>query len=808
MPNNGLVSPGIKDSASLIYYEGMLILYGISNFLNDFFSDENLYLYDLEGYEWVRVISEGGFNITAFHMAKIQGKSMFVYFGNNANGLVNIVRKLDLESYEWEIVGEVEDRYFLGYSACEVGDILYFINAYNYEGPYEPILSINVADHPTEIVAVAPRLNWPRKRQGHCMVAVNDKITIIGGLAEDSVTYLDDVWQLDVDTVTWTELPLAGDTFEGRAFMTCQLISGVIFVIGGKSNTQVYSDTFFLNLKSFSWVKIKPVSNINSENYGSCSVNGNFIYTTFGCTSKGFLDTIFIYNFIDNTLKISYLKKGPKIKLAAHNCWIETKRDFDNIFIVNGENFNGTPNRNLYKVTIYANNSEEYNSEILMESDELARFESVLVKTENYVFLIFGMMKNAFLIDSIVYINLKSYDVGSIHDTGMHTYNHAACHLRDKIYVFGGGGTHGISAKISATSKLFSIFGTLNDSFTISCGPGSIEPDCKPCGQGSYYDESSKICIPCPPGTYSIEFGAASLLSCTLCSENSYSDTYGSIYCKECPLSSYCPIGSSSLNLSFSTYSEVLLSSQPSSYKANNSLIYQINDIAIFIFLGLSFFLLILLILIKFIRQNLKKLDLYSSSHNTLEKNPIIVRKTLLGGFFSFMFFIAAYFIVLIEILSYFKDNVVENKTLIPLVIEDKPIYSDYFIVKIEFSMFGGSCKSIQDGGSMKMFINEINMNFIEKSYTVVPESDTKKCVIEMLYRNFSITYEAYIYLEVRDYIAYARMISVNVETNSSIPKESSIIEQSIVPNNNNEVFNGNSYSEFFIKVTPSVINI
>ncbi|OMJ95575.1 hypothetical protein SteCoe_991 [Stentor coeruleus] len=803
LPNNGLDSPGIKDSASFIYHEGKLILYGSSNIFDKFSSEENLYIYDMETLAWNKTITKGNINKVFFHKAVIQKKSMFIYFGHDDNGPTNILKRLDLDTYTWEYIGKIDERYFLGFIACEVENILYFLHAYTNNTIYEPILSIDIATNPTMIFEVAPRFEWPRKRQGHCMITMNNKLVIIGGLAEDDLTYLDDVWQLDTETVIWTKLVISGDSFKGRAYMSCYIFDGMIFLSGGKNNNDIFDDTLFLNLKSFTWTKINPLSSINFKTYSSCVVSGNFIYTAFGVSINGYLDTIFLYNFTSNSLKVSYHELGPKIKLANHVCWISNSIDKDEIFIANGETSNGNPSRYLYKVTIFANDTDKYNVKIVAESDELAKTMTALVKNDDFAFLIFGVMRNKFVSDDITCVNLKTFQINSI-DTGIYAYGHAASHLRDKIYVFGSGGFYGRSKKRSASSKLYSVINTNDDIFEFGCGPGSDGPICKPCSQGFYYD--SKECYQCPPGTYSHEQGAISRFACTRCPKGSYSDTFGSRYCRECPISANCTIGSSSLNSSFTLFSDNIKYTQPSAYTQNSDFINKVNNISLFVLAGISFLLIMLLIFNKFMRNNMKKIDLFSGSHNTLENNPIIIRKTLLGGYFSCVFFFTAFSIILNQTLSYFNNNVLENKTLIPLVIENRPIYSESFYIRTELSVFGGSCELSQFGGEMKILLDETNIDFSYKNYKAWQIfGENKKCVVEIFYEKFAIHYESSIVLKIHDFLAYAGMINITIETNSSIPNGNSIIEQTLVPDNDNEVFNGNSYNEFFIKVTPSL---
>ena len=42
----------------------------------------------------------------------------------------------------------------------------------------------------------------------------------------------------------------------------------------------------------------------------------------------------------------------------------------------------------------------------------------------------------------------------------------------------------------------------------------SVEPDCVPCAVGTFYNVSSKTCLPCPEGSYQPEIGQLQCKSC------------------------------------------------------------------------------------------------------------------------------------------------------------------------------------------------------------------------------------------------------------------------------------------------------
>jgi hypothetical protein len=80
-------------------------------------------------------------------------------------------------------------------------------------------------------------------------------------------------------------------------------------------------------------------------------------------------------------------------------------------------------------------------------------------------------------------------------------------------------------------------------------------------------------------------------------------------------------------------------------------------------------FVIFIVIFLKFPRTRdfIKEKDMYSQQHNYEEDQPLYIKKTLIGGIFTIVFYFAALGIVFIMILSYSIDNIREIKALVPL---------------------------------------------------------------------------------------------------------------------------------------------
>lgn len=79
--------------------------------------------------------------------------------------------------------------------------------------------------------------------------------------AKGKFVYLDDVWVLDIESMTWQEVRCGGDIPNPRYGHSCHLVGSRMFVVGGKGpNGQLYRDVHFLDLVDWTWVAVNATS--------------------------------------------------------------------------------------------------------------------------------------------------------------------------------------------------------------------------------------------------------------------------------------------------------------------------------------------------------------------------------------------------------------------------------------------------------------------------------------------------------------------------------------------------------------------
>jgi N-acetylneuraminic acid mutarotase len=116
-------------------------------------------------------------------------------------------------------------------------------------------------------------------RGGHsCVLAGSPSklLVVFGGhflAAKDKFGYLNDVWVLQLSSMSWKAIRCGGLAPEPRYGHGCELIGNRMFIIGGKgANQELYRDVYFLDLESWEWSKVNPISTGPSPRMGHATV--------------------------------------------------------------------------------------------------------------------------------------------------------------------------------------------------------------------------------------------------------------------------------------------------------------------------------------------------------------------------------------------------------------------------------------------------------------------------------------------------------------------------------------------------------
>jgi hypothetical protein len=800
MGNMG-VDPGMRDSASLVFYQGRLYLHGNSAFSPGLSANATLF-YDFTGQKWQVVATTGTYTLTAYHSAHIYKDAMYVLFGENATASSDEVYALNLTTLNWAYVGRTSNIFLLFYSYFQISSQVYVVFGREQTKIYNWILKIDLSQPFITAETVLSNAEFPPRRKGHCMFSVYQYIVVFGGLGENSI-YFNDLWVMDVEKGLWSQLSIYGDVPSPRAEASCTETFGNFFLVGGMSSSAIYADGYMFNLRNQQWTLIMDSTDTNSGRYGACTLGGwTNQYVIGGYDYLGLTNEIIVISYHTFEPQLATSIDNTNLAIAYQNCKIIPGADFDLIYILGGEGENLIPNNNYYLINISTSSPFPYKIAVLSTSANFSPSKNAVVWGSSQAFILFGSYYNTVASGAVSIVDVSALKIVGYKEFGVHMYAFAACLLQNRIYVFGGGDTADrIIRDNTVTGQLYKITSSETDPLQIPCGTGSYGPNCDFCPMGTY-DNGNNSCVRCPKGMFSNFIGAPSMISCTICPNGTFNDMEGASYCKVCPAGYFCPVGVVSPILQ-SLGSDSVISSQPGSYQTEDGYISYISNVITYSLGGFLIVLLVFVLRVSPVAEIMRKIDIYAEKHpKKHEQEP---GQTKLGGAISLFFIICALLIISTTFLAYDINNIAEAQTLIPFTLYGSTIAAPTVTLNFSFFIYGGECSY----GNKLCFGNlkDENLNYSNRSYFCEYEATSTAgiCHMNVEYTNFSVQYIGSLNVKMTESYSYAGVIQVNVSSDSSIPASLSQIQYTIVPDSRAEVFKGKVATTIPLKFTPAV---
>ncbi|OVA16794.1 Kelch repeat type 1 [Macleaya cordata] len=192
------------------------------------------------------------------HSAVLVGHQMIVFGGTNGSKKVNDLHVLDLRTKEWSSPNceGIPPSPRESHTATVVGDDKLVIFGGSGEGEGNYLNDLHVLDLKTmRWIATKVKGELPAPRDSHTAVAINNKLLVYGGDCGDR--YHGQVDILDMDTLTWSKLVVQGSSPGVRAGHASVIIgSKVVYVIGGVGDKHYYNDVWILDVNTCSWTQL------------------------------------------------------------------------------------------------------------------------------------------------------------------------------------------------------------------------------------------------------------------------------------------------------------------------------------------------------------------------------------------------------------------------------------------------------------------------------------------------------------------------------------------------------------------------
>ncbi|OMJ94323.1 hypothetical protein SteCoe_2523 [Stentor coeruleus] len=800
MPQNNNF-PSKKISASLCFWKNHLLLYGYYPESLDITTYKEVWKYSLETEEWEMLNIKGQKPIQRFfHTACVYLDYMFIFFGYKVDPPIDSFKdiwRLDLNELSWIQVGkDIKNTRF------ESGNVLinstfYFVYGRDEYTLFNSILMFDLGQEDLRGELLVNNWDSPIKRISHCSFRVGVFMYVFGGMSEIGV-YLNDMWKFDLENNYWSAVIMQGNVPSPRASFSCTQPNGQFFIIyGGKDDKNIFSDMYAFRTDTNFWIELTAITVTPAPRYNACIVYDNFkIYIIGGQNAQGSFKEIWYYDYIESTY--GYVTKSLSFSLIKHNCWAVKEGESSILNVVGGSSFEEFPNFFWYQIEVL---EDFFNVSVKMSSDYFYYTDNALVVSKDYFYIIYGSVMSRYMKSDICKVHLITGEVEILKlpiDSG--AYGHSACHWKNSIYVFGGGKSlDAFRLENSITNNFFKIENSDN-SIDIECSISTIGKNCTPCIPGEYY--YNKQCIPCPKGKFSSVIAAFGEEQCIPCPAGTYSNKIGADYCLECPYEFYCPLGSINPKVLLNNLEKQEI--HPGNYKRKTNYISGVVNKLVCFAIVACFGIGIITMTFKRVWNKLECLDLFAKKHRQELEVPVVYRRTSLGGLFSVFFVLISFFLLTGSFLTYFLDNIIEMKSLMPSITLDIDIKSSLFTIETNFYIYGGDCTTNSKCHSkISVFPSGISYKTMIMTCNKI-EEDT--CQVIINFSNFSIDSTlSSITLSFKEKSSYTSFFTVNFTSSSSIPDSFSSVFIPVNSPSSKFVFKGNSPTLVYLRLIPSL---
>jgi hypothetical protein len=824
MPSHGTV-PGARTGAGIACSDEKIYIWGMT-FLEDVPENKKLYMYDLNTALWNLIpssnfqddwLDERGNLVAAVYDGYYYAAyGACIHSGDQAPYFVRI----PITGGEWEKMPYGQGIELTMAAYVMVNSSLWIICGSNEKGMKNSVYRMNFETQTFETI-IESKFAIERIKS-YTLFRIGSDLLQFGGTDETQAYYLfrhNLLYRFDTLTESWELMIPNGTPPEPRYDHCATVYNGIYLVVfgGHDFNGNYFGDFFMYNLKTNTWKQI--VTDVQPAGRYNCCMNSmhKFIVVHGGITSSAVTDELLVLDMHQNTLRTVTIETSLSLAISNHACWFDSTDEHGvELTLASGQDENGTPLSMIVSVSFNIYNTEKIGKAVsLGDTYELVNWASAGILPMNKWYMILGGSQRSLYSSRYVYmVNYTEHDniafnlMHDIDETHKYMYDHDVEQFLGDFYVGYSGTAYAyMMQKLPIISQFYKVSPS-NDSEIafFPCSTGTMfdeNENCVLCPLGSYQENiGATDCTLCPPGTYSKDIAASSIFQCFPCKFGYYTTNYGSQDCFSCEDGSYCPVGSKA-EVPYVSYPE-MLSSQPPAYSAVIPDPFQGYDYSLVY--GTASLLIISYILFSQIRKKIKKIDFFSTYHDSGIDKPIMKRKTPMGGFASIVFLAFSLVYITTNMLSYYYGNIVETKSLVPVLTLSQAISTDCFNITVELLYYPGECIDTNNANypNGKNCSDFLYYNFNNLDGNVHCDLIGTTCAIYFDCDNCSIYGSGSLSYKFCEFESLASAIRVTMSADSSIPGYRSEVSF-YVGYSTGTVFRGETSTNFYYEVTPSV---
>eukprot|EP00759_Apiculatamorpha_spiralis_P000400 PhF_6_TR10079/c0_g1_i1/m.15668 len=387
--------------------------------------------------------------------------------------------------------------------------------------------------------------NKPPARTQHCVVSVGELLIALFGLQDATLPI--DMWIYDTVTSKWAQKTPSDYalTLGGLLNPTCTPYGTSIFIFGGRKSAvdSVYSNKLTL-IQSVYDDKVEPpvrvpdysmtllkVADGPSPRWRHASVlyMGNLLMYG-GRDGKGVLNDMWVFDtkaFMWRSVPRTSTFPGKKLQHAI----VVMGGGF--VIVGGGDGDTNTGDRWFCSLTMDVSPQAQcsqmastYGSE-MTKTDIVRAYPVAIAPYANNTLLVFGGQLDSASTNSRSSLVLWSFQTGvnrMLAPMPTSVTEGGGAMIGKSVYLFGGK-----LADKGVVLEQVTAFQKFKVTSDIGCSAGFVGISCIPCARGSFYDEVSRTCVPCPFGRKTYASGLVGRVSCVTTSRNSSSPKQNTI---------------------------------------------------------------------------------------------------------------------------------------------------------------------------------------------------------------------------------------------------------------------------------------
>ena len=661
--------PSLSGPTVLSYNNSIYVIGGYSITDNTIQYNPHIYCLNITTLSW-NITTLLNNNYPRIAGGIITNNSIILLHGKNFAGKVNIITQINLENLQvTNLLSE--------YSTFDYAYAINSMNMYIFGGKEIDYINRLIQFNSSSLgfSVISEDYAFPPSRKFQCIEALSGNLYMFGGKSGEQV--FSDMWKFTISGSNWTELFPSGEVPTARWKAASASEGDNMFIFGGVED-QYCSDLYMYMLSSNTWTKLTSSSAFQPlPMISSCALYYNQkIYLYGGIYYETIIDELWSFD-----LKLSeYTLESNSGLFFKHNtCHMQDGY----IYIISS-------NETSKYLTIYDIDSRKWRKSYPINNSNIGSIDLIILDT---IFTIGGLLYENTVSNTIQIYNISSKEL-KIFQSNFSFQNAGYAYFGNFLYLIGGNLIIENVSSFALTSKQMIRIDLFQYYSENICSKGSFFylGQCLPCNPGTYSENPyASACLNCPEGTYSTEHGLNSIQGCYFCDTGFWNNSTGQSFCRECPINKYCPFGSINPSTQYALNS--INSYQPVSYSQDYSVYTYYTDLMLYASAVLFFLIILSLLFSKNLREKLHNTDMYTTKHNHKLLVPMYIKTTNVGGFCTLLFIFIAINFASITLMKYYLANLVETRTLVPFITRpDGDMVESDMTISVQLYYYPGNC--------------------------------------------------------------------------------------------------------------------